>query len=106
MELRAGMPVPGFLAATISREITVPAGMSCVVTTDFSNTRFISPNGSRSSLSTGLASIVSISRMPSTRSSNSSGSVAKRASAPYRSRESVKCFSTTVAPSVTAANAA
>ena len=47
-------------------------GSPAVVTTDFSNTCFISPNGSRSSLSTGLASIVSISRMPSTRSSNSS----------------------------------
>ena len=74
--------MPGFLAATISREISAPAGISRVLTTDFSNTCFISPYGSRSSLSTGFASIVSSSRMPSTRSSNSSGSVAKRASAP------------------------
>src|SRR5712691_1960100 len=102
----AGMPVPGFFAASISRVIVAPAGMCATATTDFSKTRFISANGWRSSLSTGFASIVSMSRIPSTSSSNSSGSVAKRASAPYISRESVKCFSTTEAPSTTAANAA
>src|SRR5439155_12983708 len=78
----AGMPVPGFFAASIARSMTAPAGMSAAATTDFSNTCFISAKGATSSLSTGDASIASISRIPSTSSSRSSGSSASAASGP------------------------
>src|SRR5579859_5835933 len=58
---RAGIPVPGFFTASISAVSVAPTAISLRATTLFSKTCFIWRKGSTSSLSTGAASIDSIS---------------------------------------------
>src|SRR5258706_348650 len=100
----AGMPVPGFFSARCSLARTVPDGRSARATTDFVNVlRSGSSAPAAASLSTGLASILSMKRTPRTSSASSAVVTETGTSGPNISRESVTCTSRTSTPRTAAA---